>query len=230
MNSLLILHGALGSSNQLLPLSNILKKDFNVYTLDFSGHGKKSNIDEDLSIELFVNDIQEFLSKENITTPINIFGYSMGGYVALLLASLYPEAVNKIFTLATKFDWNEESSVKESKMLDAEKILDKVPHYAQMLSDRHGKDFWKNTCIKTAQLMLSLGKNPVLKDNILESITCECIISVGALDKMVSMDETKLVADKIKNAQFKLFENLEHPFEKIDYTLLREELIRFYNL
>jgi hypothetical protein len=78
--------------------------------------------------------------------------------------------------------------------------------------------------------MLSLGKNPVLKDNILESITCECIISVGALDKMVSMDETKLVADKIKNAQFKLFENLEHPFEKIDYTLLREELIHFYNL
>jgi hypothetical protein len=44
------------------------------------------------------------------------------------------------------------------------------------------------------------------------------------------MDETKLVADKIKNAQFKLFENLEHPFEKIDYTLLREELIHFYNL
>ena len=194
MKSLLILHGALGCSSQMLPLINLLKNDFTIYSLDFSGHGKKSNIEEELSMELFVNDVLDFISKENISTPINIFGYSMGGYVALLLASLYPEKVNKIYTLATKFDWNEESSIKESKMLDAEKIEDKVPHYAEMLSDRHGKDFWKNTCDKTAQLMLSLGKNPVLKDHILKSIICECVISVGSLDKMVAVDETKNVA------------------------------------
>ncbi|MBK9228864.1 MAG: alpha/beta fold hydrolase [Ignavibacteria bacterium] len=50
-------------------------------------------------------------------SPCNIFGYSMGGYAALYAAKKYPGVIGKIFTLGTKFEWNEESSASEVKLL-----------------------------------------------------------------------------------------------------------------
>jgi esterase/lipase len=39
MAHLVLLHGAIGSKDQLHPLANALKKDFDVHLLNFSGHG-----------------------------------------------------------------------------------------------------------------------------------------------------------------------------------------------
>ncbi|MBK7855574.1 MAG: hypothetical protein IPJ79_12335 [Bacteroidetes bacterium] len=55
----------------------------------------------------------------------NIFGYSMGGYVALWLARFKPHLVQFVFTLATKLNWNEETSAKENRMLNANKMEEK---------------------------------------------------------------------------------------------------------
>ena len=227
MNALLILHGALGSASQMTPLKNELQKYFNVYTLDFSSHGSnRKNIDS-FSIELFVNDVIEFLEANAIHTPIDIFGYSMGGYVALTLANNFPKRVNKIFTLATKFDWNQTSSIKESAFLNTETIVDKVPHFAKMLADRHGENHWKEVCDKTANMMISLGENPVLQKEKLQTITNSCIVSIGEKDKMVSKEETLYIANILPYATFKIYENLEHPFEKIPFEKIAIDIKNF---
>ena len=76
---------------------------------------------------------------ENYIQTIDIFGYSMGGYVALWLARFYPDRVGKIFTLGTKLKWNDEEAEKEIKMLNPEKVELKVPAFAQQLAERHGE-------------------------------------------------------------------------------------------
>jgi esterase/lipase len=227
MKPLLILHGALGSASQMKPLEIILNRNYKVYTLDFSSHGLSNKQVDAFSIQLFVNDVRNFLTSKNMQTPIDIFGYSMGGYVALTLANQSPQHVNKIFTLATKFDWNKESSIKESAFLNTNTIENKVPHFAKMLADRHGENHWKTVCNKTAEMMIQLGENPVLNQSLLQTIHQPCIISIGEKDKMVTQEETLQVANSLPNARFKQYENLEHPFEKIDYELLSNDLVEF---
>ena len=81
MKKLLLLHGALGTKKQFNPIKKILAKKFEIYDFDFDGHGA-TELKEGFSIELFSENVSQFLL-ENKIEKINIFGYSMGGYVAL---------------------------------------------------------------------------------------------------------------------------------------------------
>ena len=85
MNNLLILHGAIGSVKQFTHLIRFLESDFKVYAIDFSGHGGSEIPAEDFTIEMFANDVLDWMAKKEID-KIDIFGYSMGGYVGLFLA------------------------------------------------------------------------------------------------------------------------------------------------
>src|SRR5688572_27013947 len=161
MEKLLLLHGALGSQNQFNELSKALSPFYEIYTLDFYGHGSEAFSNDPYTIPGFAAQVEKWLDENNFT-GINIFGYSMGGYVALYLAAKTQEKVKRIFTLATKFDWKEESAAKETKMLDAEKIAAKVPVFAQELANRHGAHHWKNVLAKTSEMMLGLGQEKAL--------------------------------------------------------------------
>ena len=86
MKNLLLLHGATGDEKQLIPLKEKLDDHYKVYTLNFSGHGGKPFPPGDFSIPLFAEEVKTFLKSNNFN-EINIFGYSMGGYVAMYLAS-----------------------------------------------------------------------------------------------------------------------------------------------
>src|SRR3989337_1116282 len=122
---LLLLHGALGSVDQFAEIQNLLSTDFDLLTLNFSGHGGNP-IDQDFTINLFVKDILNFLEEKQMDA-IDVFGYSMGGYVALKLASENPGLLNKIMTLGTKFNWTKESADKEVKMLNPDVIEETFP-------------------------------------------------------------------------------------------------------
>lgn len=81
MQKIILLHGAIGCSEQLMPLSKSLTDTgFETFTFNFSGHGK-SNFKSNFSIEQFSDELHNFITENNLIKP-NIFGYSMGGYVA----------------------------------------------------------------------------------------------------------------------------------------------------
>src|SRR5687767_6066719 len=108
MQKLLLLHGAIGSKEQLQPLAGLLKNEYEIHTLNFSGHGG-TPLPEQFSIELFARDVVDYLDAKKLEN-INIFGYSMGGYVGLYLARYFPMRIGKVFTFATKFDWTPASA------------------------------------------------------------------------------------------------------------------------
>lgn len=144
--ALLLLHGALGAKSQLEPLKKIIENDFEIHLLNFEGHGDK-NSNNDFSIELFAKNLLDFLNENNVE-KVNIFGYSMGGYVALQLATQHPKRFEKIVTLGTKFKWSPEEAAKETRMLNPEKIEEKVPAFANYLNQLHTGRIGKSTCKK----------------------------------------------------------------------------------
>jgi esterase/lipase len=222
-----MLHGAIGSSVQLEPLAEKLKSSFDLYLLNFTGHGGKQIPDEPFSIEMFADDVIYFI-KKNKLEGINVFGYSMGGYVALYIARHYQGMLGKIFTTATKFNWSEESSLKESAMLDAEKIQEKLPKFAGQLSLRHSPEDWKIVLKKTAEMMLNLGRDKTLKDGDFSFIENDVLVSAGDRDTMVSIEETADVYRKLKNGKLLILPATPHPIEKTDTDRLAQEIRMFF--
>lgn len=229
MDKLLLLHGAAGSSVQLEPLANKLKDTYSVYMLNFSGHGGKPIPEEPFSIELFAEDVLYFINKNKLE-GINIYGYSMGGYVALYISRHIPEKISKIFTTATKFNWNKESSIKEAALLDPEKIKEKIPKFAEQLLRIHSPEDWKIVLKKTAEMMINLGRNKLLKDEDFPLIENEVTVSVGDRDNMVSIEETIDVYRKLKRGNLLIMPDTPHPFEKINLKRLVNEIRLFYKL
>lgn len=219
MTPLLVLHGALGSTSQLDPVKSTFESNGRVvHTLNFSGHGGAA-FQSDFGIEQFAKDTFQYLENRQIRHA-DIFGYSMGGYVALWLAKNYPERVGRIATLGTKFDWSEESAAKEVKKLNPEKILEKIPAFARILEHRHAPNDWKVLLQKTSGLMLGLGKNPLLTKEILGTIKHQTIICLGDQDDMADRSYSEEVAGFLPNGKFQLLSDTPHPIEKVDLKKL----------
>jgi pimeloyl-ACP methyl ester carboxylesterase len=226
--NIVLLHGALGTSDQFEQLHQALDENYISYSFDLKGHGKNEDIVEDFSIQLFADELKKFIDQNSLHKPY-IFGYSMGGYIALYLESLNPGTFERIMTLATKYNWTPEISERESKKLIPEIIETKIPEFATELKNRHTSAGWKNVLNKTAKMMCELGNKPVLNSRVLEMIDCKCLIGVGDKDKMVSVDETMNLYHSLKKAELIVIPNTQHPIEKVDIERLKLEIIRFFN-
>ncbi len=225
---LLLLHGALGSQEQFDPWVAELQDHFQVHRLDFQGHGSKPFPNGPFRIESFAEDLKEYIQSHQLG-PADIFGYSMGGYVALYLALQQPELIKRIFTFATKLDWQPETSAKEVKMLNPDTILSKVPHFAKMLEERHHGNDWRGHLERTAEMMLDLGDSPRLDNSAFQSIAHPVLMGLGDRDKMVGLDETYQTYRQLPHSQFLVLPGTPHPIEKINLNRLKPHILDFFN-
>jgi pimeloyl-ACP methyl ester carboxylesterase len=216
---LLLLHGALGSATQMHPLTEMLSME--CICPDLPGHGQMADTCESFDVVSIAAHLAE-----GITAPMDIFGYSMGGYVALLLAATYPEKVRKVITLATKFDWTLDGAAKEVTMLNADKIREKVPAFALALEQRHG-EHWPAVMQRTASMMLALGQAPALTSRQLQMIEVPVLLMRGELDSMVGETETLWAASHIAHSEIHTLKGQPHPLEKTDLNVVAAEMTRF---
>lgn len=223
--NILLLHGALGTKRQLANLADSLDHA-TCRSLTFTGHGENELPDEGLSFEQFLRDVDEAMQK--ISGPVHLFGYSMGGYVALLWAAKHPDRVASVSTLGTKFIWTPETLEKELKKLDPAAMEEKVPEFALGLASAHGHDRWKGLVTATADLMTRLAAQPLLTDDVLAAIECPVLLGVGDRDSTASPEETLATARKLKDAGVLVFPCTRHPFEEVDLDLLITQLSRFW--
>lgn len=225
---ILWLHGATGASQQfsrfLAPFEPFSKS----VAFDFTGHGHQPEIPhEPLTIELLADQLEDVISVYAAGRPVYVFGYSMGGYVALFHAIKYPGLISKIYTLGTKFDWSSESAEKECSRLLPEVIETKVPKLAELLQSLHG-DHWKKLCLDTQNLMRSLGKNPLLTEPMLKQLKTTVRIGVGDSDSMVTLDETIYTQRLIANSTLSIWPQTPHSIEQISPERLTFELQQFF--
>ena len=228
MKNLLLLHGALGAKSQFTELENTLQKNFNVYSINFKGHGGSPIPNSPFSMKMFAEDVLKWLEGNKLNS-INIFGYSMGGYAALYLAKHQPARIDKIFTLATKFKWSEEIANKEVKFLNPDKIKVKIPEFAEELKQRHSPQDWEKILQKTAEMMNNLGKQNELTVSNYQGIEHEVLIGIGDRDKMVTLEESIEVYRRFKNGKLLVLPDTPHPFEQVDTFRLALEIKDFFS-
>jgi pimeloyl-ACP methyl ester carboxylesterase len=100
---LLLLHGGLFNIDlqfgELLPS---LAANRQVIATDFQGHGRTNDVDRPLGTESLASDVVGLLRHLDVP-KVDVFGFSVGGAVALYLAIKHPELVRKAIISSVSF-------------------------------------------------------------------------------------------------------------------------------
>ncbi len=92
---LLILHGFLGMSDNWKTLAlHYVAAGFQTHCLDLRNHGRSFHSDE-FSYEVMAQDVLQYCSLHQLQ-KCNIIGHSMGGKIAMLLATSHPNLFEKV--------------------------------------------------------------------------------------------------------------------------------------
>ncbi len=221
---LLILHGALGAKKQFSELALLLRPQFEVHCLEFDGHGTLSEYSGEFTINHFVSQTNATLRALGWEKPL-VFGYSMGGYVALKLEADHPGTFERIITLGTKFNWTPESAAQEARMLNPEKILEKIPAFGLYLASLHNEPTWKALMVKTADMMIEMGNHPSVTEEVLSKVSIPVLCLRGSKDVMVNTEETMWAVNALPNSSFGEMDEWQHPIDKIPTNELAEVLL-----
>jgi len=228
MRNVLLIHGALGAKQDLQLLAESLKSNgLFVFSFSFSGHGRTGFAD-DFTITRFTKELKDFIVYNKLQ-PITVFGYSMGGFVALNLASTEAGLINKIITLGTKFNWGDVSVEKEIKQLNPDIIRQKVPALAKSLEEKHGPA-WKDLMLKTASLMRDINSVQHLNAAAIKNISIPVQIGIGDKDQMVSFEETIETYKTLPNASMFMLPGCKHALETANLHLLSQVIVEFARL
>lgn len=228
MNPIVLIHGALGCGKQLEPVRSELEKvtGREIYIYNCPGHGGETIPKGGFDIPFLTASFGKWLQSENLLGA-DVFGYSMGGYIALSAVRNHPQRIRHILTLGTKFDWSPETAEKESGQLVPAKIREKVPKFAAYLESLHGPE-WEQVVKTTAQLMRKLGEKPGLDSYALGFIQHPVVLCRGSRDSMVTREETVGVENDLPDGRYLEIEGWPHPIQLLDPKQVSGLIIRHF--
>lgn len=96
--TIVLLHGFLENSTMWNLYVNEFAKKHQIITIDLLGHGETENLSYMHTMEDMADAVHAVLFHLNISDAVFV-GHSMGGYVSLAFAELYPEMVKGIILL-----------------------------------------------------------------------------------------------------------------------------------
>lgn len=226
--TVLVVHGALGSARQMRPVADALRAQDRyaaVHTVELPGHGD-SPLPPAMafSMDTFARALGDAVRRVSGHRPI-VFGYSMGGYAALLLEQREPGTLGGIVTLGTMLHWTPASAARAASRLDADALRARVPAFAAALEERHaGAGGWELMLARTAAMLHELGAAPPLTDQGLRRVHCPVHLLVGDRDDSVTLEEAAQAAAHLPHARASLLPDTPHPIEKVALPLITREV------
>ncbi|WP_109696997.1 alpha/beta fold hydrolase [Chitinophaga deserti] len=227
--ALLLLHGALGAAQHFDSIATVLEDQYEIHRFNLRGHGGTPLPDAPLRMEILTEQLIQYIRDNNLGSAA-IFGYSMGGYIAMQAAIQAPETVSRILTLGTKFDWTPETAAKEARQLNAGFLREKAPAFVNQLAELHGSEAWEPLLPATVGLMEALGMQPLLTPETVADINIPVRLMVGDRDHMVSIEETLGIFRSLPNGSMVVLPETKHPIEKVNKAVLIWEIRSFMTL
>jgi pimeloyl-ACP methyl ester carboxylesterase len=99
---LVLLHGAYMTIDAMGEVAPGLARTRQVIAVELQGHGRTADIDRPLSYEQMADDVAALVDHIGIEDA-DIFGYSMGGGVALQVAIRHPDIVRKLVVASVSY-------------------------------------------------------------------------------------------------------------------------------
>lgn len=195
--TLVMLHGFMGDSSAF---NHVTNTSYNRLTIDLPGHGEdESSLRDNWSFDYIVNHLHEVI--RDINGRIVLYGYSMGGRIALYYALRYGVDQLILESVSPGLKTEQERSARRqtdaargiSLMTDYESFVqkwEKLPlfHTNQPLNDEQSsqlKQMRRNQCptgLNKALIDYGTGSMPNLWDE-LERLSMPVLLLTGTLDK-----------------------------------------------
>jgi len=150
---LVVLPGAFGTIAALGELVPRLASTRRVLAVELQGHGHTADIDRPLSFESMADDIAALIASLGLAQA-DLFGYSLGGGVALQTAMRHPKVVRKLALASTAFKrdgWYPEDLAAMS-ALSAE-VFAGTPIHEAYLRTSPVPEAWPTVIAKVRQLV-----------------------------------------------------------------------------
>ena len=223
---LFLLHGALGSHAQMARLAGVLESRVDTRTFDFVGHGERP-LGGGLTMDRLVAQLAGAIEDDG-AAPARLFGYSMGGYVALTLAATRPELVRSVATLGTKLEWSPTVGREVGAKFDAALIAEKLPKFAAALQLMHPATGWERLCGETRGMLAALGERPLLTRELLAGVAQPVRLMLGDRDDTVTLEETASAFGLLPAGQLEVLPATRHGIERVDVERLAASLLQFF--
>lgn len=196
---LILLHGGGGSSHDFDHIIGRLAEDYHVFAIDSRGQGKSSEIEE-YHYQDMADDVAAFIEEKNLKDA-NLYGFSDGGIIGLILASQHPDLLTKMIISG-----------------------------ANMEPEGMQEDVWedmKKQFELTGDGLLKMElKEPDLTKKDLGNIKIPVLVLAGS-DDMIKEDHTRFLADCIPNSQLKILEGETHTSYVLHDTKIADLIERF---
>ena len=206
--AILLIHGFAGGSYDYGELGNDLQlfRNFDVYTFTLPGHDKHkiNNVTKDDWIKSAEKQVEKIIN--NGYRKIYIIGHSMGGIIAVHLASKYPE-IKKLVLAAPAFKY---LSFKDDK-LDVIGSIKKVPKIFKEYDSKEVISRISKVPLPTIKEFMKLVETHT---NDIKKIDIPTLILNGTDDNLVPIDSVNYVFDNIKSNSVTLIE-----LEKLTHDL-----------
>ncbi|MFD1601315.1 alpha/beta fold hydrolase [Flavobacterium artemisiae] len=120
-NAIVLLHGFLENKKMWKEYVDLFSEKYQVITIDLLGHGETDCLGYVHEMEENATVVNEVLSYLEIPKA-TIVGHSMGGYVALAFAELYPDKIQKLVLLnSTSKEDSDEKKLNRTRAIKAVK-------------------------------------------------------------------------------------------------------------
>ena len=95
-DTVVLLHGLAGSSEEMSATAEALLPVQHVIAVDQRGHGRSTRRPLDLSRRAYVDDVVAVIEELAAGGPVTLVGQSMGGHTAMLAAAWHPRLVHRL--------------------------------------------------------------------------------------------------------------------------------------
>ena len=214
---LVLLHAALGSTEmetrRLLPH---FERHFRTIAVDFAAHGRSDDFaqEELLTMEFFAEGVMAALDHAGLDRT-HLFGFSMGGSVALYLALNHPERLERMAVHAMNVQWDAAEVAVMTGGMDPETMAGVAPRWAERLAETHGAARWRPLARRMIAFTEALpGRR--LEDERLGRITTPTLVSAGDGDRYFKIEHALNLWRALPDARLAVHPGLDHPIQHVD--------------
>ncbi|MBC7555930.1 MAG: alpha/beta fold hydrolase [Chryseobacterium sp.] len=201
--NLVLLHGFMENLEIWKFLEPHLSDKFKIIKIDLPGHGKSLDYGEINSMEMMAKEVEKVISELNLD-KIHLLGHSMGGYVSLAFAELFPDKLKSITLFFSTFLADDEEK-KEVRRKSFRIIKDAFVHYINVgipnLFNPNEKNILEGKINFAREIALSTNNSSVLaavkgmiertdKLQMLENLDAKIVVICGKHDSAVNTEKT----------------------------------------
>lgn len=221
---LLMLHGAAGSARtELGPLTQRLKMHFHVLAVDFTGHGASSALpDTPFTADLFADNARAALDHFGYDTA-NVFGFSMGGNMAMQFARLHPQRVRRVAVHGANVTWNGALVNAMLKRLDPEALPSAV---VARLSRVHAN--WKSLFADMRAFVKTLPERTPDMLSGVAALDTTVLVSAVDQDDLFPLTVPLTLHSRLPDARLAILPGEHHALPRAPLSRLATEVYGFF--